>query len=328
MNESLVKLRPAQSTREPRDPALQQALDWFTRLQADDVTDAEREAFAAWLNTDPAHARAYERIAGLWQDPELTAALQRHARTGQRSHTEQDSTGRGSRAALLAAAMLLLVAGLALFRVDIALRADHATGTGESRQYTLADGSTLILNTASAVTVEFDADERHIELLQGEAYFEVRSEAARPFTVDAGPARVRVTGTAFAVRDTGAGQQVAVREGQVEVTGRHGVPVTLTGGQALAIERGRLQEIQTLRADHRLAWLDGRLIFRDRPLAAVVAELDRYHPGLILVTGEALRNRAVSGNYRIDDPPAAAAALAKAVGADLTHVSDYLIILR
>lgn len=308
------------------------ALAWFARLRGEDVSAAERAAFDAWLSADPAHREAYRRVTALWDSAAFGAALRRQAASPPRPAPPPERRRPRWRAAVAAAAALALLAvGIdQAGDLAIALRADHRTATGERERVVLADGSVMVLNTGSAVALDFAPDRRRIRLLAGEAYFEVVTDPARPFEVASDGATVRVVGTAFAVRTAGPEVRVTVRRGQVAVTGtaEPARAVRLGRGEQVAVSEGRPGPKTRVDSEAVLAWLEGRLVIHRRPLGAVVDELRRHHPGWIVVADGRLGGVEVSGNYRLDDPAAVAAALAAATSAELVRVSDYLLILR
>jgi transmembrane sensor len=101
-----------------------------------------------------------------------------------------------------------MAASLALF-LALPAAPDYATKVGEQRQVRLADGSLAALNTDSQLDVAYSTGRRDLTLRQGEAWFQVAHNAARPFEVHVGPVHVRATGTAFSVRraDKGVGRR-------------------------------------------------------------------------------------------------------------------------
>ena len=170
--------------------------------------------------------------------------------------------------------------------------------------------------------------ERGARLLEGTAFFEVAPDSARPFRVAAGPATVTVVGTAFAVRYVDGRVTVTVREGVVDVRGTvPGPAVRLRPGEQVEVTAGGIGESRTVDLTASLAWMDGWLAFEDRPLGAVLAELDRYHPGVIVVPA-GLAGVRVTGSYRLDDPVRTTAQLAGLVHADVARYSDALLVLR
>ena len=97
-------------------------------------------------------------------------------------------------------------------------RGRFSTGKGETKVVALKDGSVVTLNTASEIRVNYSDAVRAVELVRGEALFDVAKNKARPFVVAAGDTSVRVVGTSFTVRHFDAAPvQVLVREGIVEV---------------------------------------------------------------------------------------------------------------
>ena len=202
------------------------------------------------------------------------------------------------------AAVLILAALMHYSGVLVYLSADYATATGQQRRVALPDGSTLLLNSGSAVALDFGAAHRRVRLIEGEAFFEVVRDPDRPFQVTGRFADVEVTGTAFAVRATGERDNVTLQHGSVSVLARSGCAAAV---QAAASPRHRARRrgdrhCRTIDPDIAFAWLEGRIRFRDRPLGRCprrIAPLSsRYHHR---------RQRSdhyirVSGNYRIDDP--------------------------
>lgn len=301
------------------DPALtphQQATEWFALLQGD--ADAQTHtAFQHWLQADPAHAAAYARVEKLWDDADLTAALFATAAQAPRV--------KPWRRLAAAAAVLLAVLGMAhVAGLDVDLIADHTASAGLPQQVTLADGSTLLLDADAAVQVRYGMERREITLLRGRVFATVQPDAARPFRVQAEGVTAQALGTAYSVAAY-RNVAVAVQHGRVAVL-RHDEPVaTLTAGEGVVLEGDGITARPALAAD--FAWTENRLVFADRPLAEVMAELDRYWPGVIWVRDAALAGLRVSGSYRLDDPPAVVAALAAATGAQFFSYAGRVLIL-
>lgn len=323
---------PGEAYRHP-DRVTDAALDWFVTLQSG-AQDAETlSAFQAWRSSDPRHARAYERLAGIDTMPELrVATMERSAVTATPSVNPRTAPRPRARLPLatLVAASVLFAIGLHLYpELGLRLSADVRTSAGERRQVTLPDGSRMMLNTASAAALDFGGDRRTVRLLAGEAYFEVVPDAARPFTVTAGHSTVRVTGTAFAVRTGEAEDSIVLEHGRIAV-GRAGsrdpalelVPGDRVTASALGLSAVVRAEPATL-----LAWRDGRYIFHEQPFSAVVDNFRRYYDGIVLLLGHRSGQERVSGNYRLDDPVAALKALADIAGVPMTVLPGGFIIL-
>ncbi|MBY3757257.1 FecR family protein [Azospirillum formosense] len=320
------------------DPSLplEQALDWFIRLQADDVNEERRQACAAWCAADPRNARAWDLAQAMWVSPLLTDAL---AATATPEEAPRDVAPvvplqpshrfrpLGRRAMAWAAGIMVAI-GLGLAAdLPLRLQADHRTATGVQERLQLADGSLVLMDTGTALATDVEGEERRTRLLRGAAFFEVTPDPARPFRVAAGPAVVTVVGTAFAVRYLDDRATVTVRHGTVDVAHPGGPAVRLSAGEEVVVTASGIGAEHSADLSAALGWVDGRLVFEDRPLREVLDELDRYYPGLIMVP-DSLADRRITGNYRLDDPARTATALAGLVRAETLRVSDALLILR
>lgn len=324
MRETSLPPPPAREELSGPDAAADQALAWFARLRAPAAGAADRAAFESWRAADPAHAAAYAEIEALWASPEFAAAATRHA-------PRRRPASRMVRAVAACAAALLIAAGLgAAADLPTRLRADAMTTVGERRDMTLADGSTVSLNTGSAIALERDGTRRGVRLLSGEAFFDVAQDAARPFEVRAGDALVRVVGTAFSVRRAGEAVYVAVLRGAVQVSadGASDAPLRLGPGDTARVVGGSAESRGRIDVESLMAWREGRFVFHERPLRQVLESLERYQPGWIVVADERLAALPVSGNYKLDEPAAIVDSLAKATGARVTRIAGRLTVLR
>lgn len=200
--------------------------------------------------------------------------------------------------ALAAAAALL---ALLLFLPDEALR--YETGAGETLVVDLPDGSRATLAPASRLTVDDYNDARALTLT-GEAFFEVERGAA--FTVATAEGRVTVLGTSFAVA-TFDGLDVACATGRVRVSTAVDTALLTSGLAASATVDSRLTTAALPVADIG-TWRDGRLTFRNEPLASVAAELGRFYDREIAL-GPDMAARRITIELPIDDLATAAARL-------------------
>ena len=165
------------------------------------------------------------------------------------------------------------------------------TERGQIETVTLAEGSTLRLDTATQLEVRLYRRQREVLLQEGQAMFEV-AQNGRPFHVIAGNTRVTVVGTRFSVRYTPSiadtGVQVAVEEGKVRVAAlqkgeaqAHHYDATagtllVAGQQVYAQNDGTLLPLTQVPADGVASWRDGLVSFLDVPLSQAIAELERY----------------------------------------------------
>ena len=286
---------------------------WVVRLTSGDASPADVEAARAWCRQHPDHQRAFVEARRLWQ-------LAGHMSVP----LEQPKAPRAWRWAT--AAVLVIAVGLGLAHQQ-AWDADYRTGHGEQRRIALADGSQVLLDSDSAVDVSLRDDRREIVLRKGEALFEVAHDPQRPFRVEAGAVSATALGTVYAVRRQESGVQVTVAQGRVAVQG-DGADVTLAAGEQVAWRGGALQARESVDTGKVLAWRDGRLVFEMTPLADVLAELQRYRPGFLLIGDDSLRGLKVSGTFRLDRLDEALGTLEQAFALRVERYTDYVLVFR
>lgn len=278
------------------DPVWQRALEWRRRLTAAPEDQSLHAEHARWLGENPAHAEAQMRLETVWR-------LSGRVPSGTVVPFPRRRSGR--RLSWAAVAMAACLALAVMPRLWPGGGADYHTAIGETRRLTLSDGSVVHLDGASAIDVAMEEGQRMIALRQGQAFFEVTPDRARPFTVSAGEVRVTVVGTAFDVRRGDDAVLVAVRSGAVRVASA-GREVLLAPGDQLVLDtvggnwtRSRVEPALVA------SWRDGRLAVDGVAISEVVEELRSHHTGLILLDDAELGRRRVSGVYDLSDPMAA-----------------------
>ena len=315
-------------TRSTRKQISAEAVDWFLRLQKSSAAGSDRQSFSEWLLRSTAHVEEYLRVSCSWHLVNLgaegdleTAALVAEAK----KHHETDNVvplpsrfGRrsppaGSAAVFFArpwpALAASLVAGIAVWAIYLGWHSPvtFQTVVGEQRSFALQDGSIVFLNTNSKVRVGWLPAQRHIELVRGEARFKVAKDARRPFIVATATAAVRAVGTVFNVRAEPFSTQVAVLEGQVDVTKEASIaipsvaPVRLGAGERAAVSSLGIQTDTGPPIESVMAWTERRLVFRDQPLDVVVHEFNRYRTHPLILDDPALAALRISGVFDLND---------------------------
>jgi transmembrane sensor len=206
-----------------------------------------------------------------------------------------------------------------------------ATNVGQRDSVRLADGTRVLLAPESRLTVAmgYGNTVREVELT-GEAYFDVRHDAARPFAVHAGGADIRDLGTTFTVRVArDSGVRVAVTSGSVSLAPASASPnaaVVLRPGDAgtlgldgrMLVERGGTTEPDT-------AWTSGRLVFREAPVSSVRSELRRWY-GIDLVIDSAFAARHLSMTFDGESADRVLQVIALSLGAELQRQGNTAVI--
>jgi transmembrane sensor len=281
--------------------ALREAARWYAELQDDAAGPDLWRRFQAWERR-PGNAAAFRQV-----EAALSTLDRARASAG-----SQRARPRWPVAAGVAAALLLAVFGGAQVMgreaTPVPAVLTYATGTGEQEAVTLADGSRIVLNTASRVEVSFSGKERRIVLTEGQALFEVRREA-RAFVVAAGGAETRALGTRFDVYlPAGEGLQVTLLEGLVSVSGgAAGGSIILSPGEQMTLLSGK-RSVTRVDVSRAGSWTTGMVAFTDATLAGAADELNRYSD-IKLRVDEAIAGERISGSFRAGDPDAFAAAL-------------------
>lgn len=286
----------------------EQALDWVLRIQ--DPYFADWEGHAAWLNADPRHLVAFDRVA-LLVDLASGDLLSADAPGGPFPGIAANDNpppaapvrqaGRPRRAAWAAAGAGAIASGIAaLLVITPALRGGETdvirTRAGERRAVTLGDGTRMVLNGDTAVTLTRTAP-RSVTLDAGEAFFVVAHDAARPFRVRAGTVVLEDVGTAFDVARARDATEIAVREGAVAFD-PDGAAVRLASGDAARVAGG-VATMRSVDPGSVGGWRDGRLAFRDTALIDVADSIGRSIGAPVAVDARVAARR-FSGVVRIE----------------------------
>jgi transmembrane sensor len=298
-----------------------EAARWFARVRSGEIDSPTDKAWTDWMAADEAHAKAYEDLELTWelaeelrQRPEIQGLLKDLDQTLQQSPTARTRTRpfglRMNWPLGLAACALLGICALAtLFVVDRPVRADYATDVGEQKTVTLADNSVIALNTATHVQVTYSRSLRRVDLLAGEALFEVNKDSRRPFEVHALHGSTTAVGTEFDVHVTDAEAAVTVLKGTVRVKSTETAPPDkaslVSAGQATDYTaEGMMSVIRKADIDKVRAWQAKRILIADEALSDALNDYNRYIKVPITIGDPALASRHINGVFRIGDEEA------------------------
>jgi transmembrane sensor len=309
------------------------ASGWLVLLESGEATAEDRRRFADWLAADPAHPVAYREAERFWVG--LDGLNGQDVRDLDR-YLEDDTSAspivrRTYRRQLTAmAATVLLVTAIGLWVTTVwHPRGDYHTATGEQQTVTLADGSTVQLNTETALSVALNKETRRLMLHRGEAFFTVAPDTSRPFEVSAGGGTIRALGTAFNVRTDSDRVTVTVTEHSIRIM-THGQPTAeVHSGERISYSAdGRIGQIERADVTRALAWQRHRLIFENQPLADVLEELARYRSGWILLRDPSLRTLSVTGVFDTAQPNHILLAIEESLPIRTVKLTDQLILLH
>jgi transmembrane sensor len=364
------------------DPVLREAAEWFVELRGGNISGERIAQWQQWL-FEAAHRQAFERVDSLWRlAAGVNAQWPSEAEVGRdeyggdegiaawRARTRPDVAMKGKRrwlrhAPLMAGAwrwsragffaltastlVVAVITGLIYWpAISVFLQGRTPisvhTGIGEQRTVTLQDGTTISVGPDTALTATLRTHSRTIVLKTGEAYFHVKWDPARPFTVHIGRSTVTDLGTTFDVQHVGSGIVVSIAEGVVRVTtprarkwsGAKSRPTSprgrllafrLNGGQSLALEPfDTAPRISSIDPKWVGGWRQGRLHYLDEPLGSIVADLDRYSTRRIIVADPRIARLRVTAVVSVHDIDAWVASLSAAFPVQVVRRTDSEVI--
>lgn len=309
-------------------PAIvRRAAQWMARLWAEDASDQDAAACAAWRAAHPDHERAWQRLQQF--DRQFEAIPRAAAR--QSLHNGLPRNHGSRRRALQALAIIMSGGGAAMLAKESDLwqraGADYRTAVGETRTLAMSDGTQVVLDTASAVDARYSDSERRLVLRAG-AMLVTSAPGNRPLLVQTAAGLVRAIGTCFAVRDNGGVSRVDVFEGAVQLLPSH----ALDGGMLLRARRRASFTRQAVHAasevaDSAAAWTQGKLVAERLRLADLLAELGRYRHG-VLHCDEAVAGLRVTGVFSLHDTDRALRSLAASLPVRLVYRTRYWVTLQ
>lgn len=327
---------PRATTEDVPDELFEEAARWLTRLREPDVSPRMRRQFQRWLSRDVRRARAYDQACRLW------GALDKPAKQAAAEHDDvvaeppktpiaRSSKRAARKIACAVATAVCVVAWSWWYRGGLDdLRADYITAPGVHQQYVLKDGTMIDLNTDTAVAVDMKDGHRSVHIFRGEAYFTVTHNASAPFTVWTANGRVVDVGTAFNVRIKGSRTIVSLVEGNVGVSAGADASsnANLRPHEEVVVDGAHLGTPTTFDVSPTTAWRKGQMVFYQTSLRDVVAELNRYQGGRIVILGGRLRHLPVTGVFSTDDPTEAIHVIEATLGVSEFRLADALIILH
>jgi transmembrane sensor len=299
---------------DPTLPGMSNRADYWAMKMSDGsgtLTEAELTEFHSWLAEDPANEDEFRRaVAVIHMAGDLSPAQQSALISPSGAGTGEGGKVAGRRnvlkyAALAASlAMVFVLGGLFLDQRGV-FGETYTTKTGEQYTAKFPDGSIAYLNTRTQVRWRGSGDERRVELLSGEALFDVVHDKDRPFTVVLDGSEIRVLGTRFNVyRKDGGDVVVTVVEGLVEVRGAgqdgatpEWVRHVRASEQMSYRPTGLVGEPRETNAIAAVQWREGKYVPPPGgvPLSVVLEELTRYSDKRIVMRDGRLGARTVSG---------------------------------
>jgi transmembrane sensor len=288
---------------------LKEALAWVIRLHSGEATQEDGAAVKRWRQQSEEHEQAFRDAVKLWRAfgdatravavPTIVAEPKRPvaARAAQLLTSRRGMLGGLITAS--AATYFVIQPPLGLWPSLQELSADYRTSKGERRDVNLWKDVSLKLNTQTSIAARNSQSDPEIELISGETAVNARREGARPFVVKAANGRISAARAEFDARCLGGNVSVFCVDGAVfvEAGSRN---LRLRKGEQVSYGADGLGTPSALDTEQATGWQNGLLIVRDRALADVVEEVNRYRPGKIVIMNSRLGRRMITGTFQLD----------------------------
>ncbi len=284
-----------------------QARAWLRLLATENVSPADAEAFKHWLDISTAHKAAFNEVKHRWavMKPAAGEYLRAHPYATSVHGTAPRTTPLGRRAFLGGAVSAAALAGVAVMYPPGAgwpspgeWTADDRTAVGEQRILALSSQTTVVLNTQTSIRHQSERGSiTGIDLIKGEAAIDLDGAMAR-FCVVAGTGRSMADRGRFEVRHLRGQVCVTCVEGIARVEHPLGTR-TLHARQQTVYDAAAVSGVATVQAEEIAAWRRGELIFNEVRLVDVLAEINRYRVGHVVLLNDAMREQRVTGRFLI-----------------------------
>ncbi|WIO75129.1 FecR domain-containing protein [Porticoccaceae bacterium LTM1] len=328
------------------------AADFVAKLYLEGLTVTELERLDSWLAEGGSNPEEYRLALETWElvgqcSPKDELPVSR----GVSVPTKPGSKGLLRGMSWAAAILMVIVFGGMLWpeqKVNVPSSVTYTTLTGERSTYDLPDGSKVQLNTNSRIRVTFDASRRRVDLLYGQAFFDVVADATSPFQVGLGSKRITVLGTKFDVYRRPFSVTVGVVDGEIAL---HSVSVaTFSDGELHTARAGEILNEENLRIKAGLLvelndgggmqatslgeggtyplWREGLVKFRNTELSEMVRELNRYSRKKILIEDSRIMSLRISAVFPVDDIHSIIESLEKMFGITVVEHPDRISLLK
>jgi len=268
---------------------------YLWRFFAGQATTEEKDILAQWVKKDDLHKTEFQRVRELFYNTKY-APLRPKLNKKKAFESLQKAATKKSFSSILLRPMLAVAASVTIiFGIGMYFYLQQSVSKSNSSiayhyskdnaSYILPDKSVVQLNKRSKIRYQTGISDKRAVTLTGEAYFDIKHNAARPFEITAGALKVRVLGTAFNVNARNVDSiVVSVTRGRVKLISLNDTSnsVILTIGQSACFVRNSFCAVQSF-PQNVLAWKDKSLQFKATPLIDVIKNLSVYFDTAIVI---------------------------------------------
>jgi len=318
---------------------IQKATEWYIQLTSGQATEDDYRAWRSWKNAQPEHEHAWQTLEAATQpfsavDKSLGLMTLNNMGQSTDKNSVTKNTVSGRRQALKHLSVLLIIgaSGMLAYRTRPwqLVMVDHSTDVGERREIMLQDGTRLILNTGSAIAINFTDTQRLVTLYKGEVLIETGHEhhqPYRPLIVNSEDGAVTALGTRFSLRQHTSHTSVNLFDGALNIKPKQAASGTLlNAGESIRFDQtGILQKTSlTAGAD---AWSTGFLIADKMPLGKFIEELARYKSGTLRCDPQ-VANLEISGAYPIHDIDSVLSSISEHLPVRIETFTRYWVVVK
>ncbi|WP_240350465.1 FecR domain-containing protein [Pseudomonas viridiflava] len=320
-------------SQEPSPQIVKQAIQWSIRLNSQGHDPRLREQCEQWRVAHADHECAWQRIQAL--NGELNSRFQSLLAPGAALEALENSAQRlGRRQALKLLSGLVVVGSTAWLSREVMpwqqWSADFATHVGQRGRYQLPDGSSLQLNTDSAVDQDFNAERRLITLDRGEILLgcgaDVKSPTRRPLLVQSRHGLFEGLHGRFVVRQYQDQTRISVLEGQSIIRSPVASPITVDAGQHYLVSSREAVQLPELNMDAG-AWSEGLIVTRNMRLRDLLTEVGTYRHGHLGCADDVADLR-LSGVFRLEDTDKLLAVITQTLPVQLRYRTRWWVTLQ
>lgn len=310
------------------------AADWLQRRNFWTWTAEDQVQLDAWLAQSRTYRIAYWRQKSVWENAQRLSALRPLAQV----RSKRDAAHSNRPLVLKIAAAAIAVAALGAGAVSSFWKpnnqdAVYATPVGGRETITLFDGSQIELNTDTVLRLRKNTKARIAVLEKGEAFFDIKHNAARPFSVTAAGHRVIDLGTKFVVWNMPGKLEVSLLEGRASFESTNAVnvkPTVLSPGDAVVATTHAIKVTRksTDELGIELGWRRGLLTFYRSSLMDAAAEMNRYNERKIVVADAAAAKELIDGTFPANDVDLFGRMAHSVLGLRVQNKGDAIVISR
>jgi len=307
--------------------ALTTATEWYLRLHAEEVSEADLLTFKQWKEATPENSQAWARIQ------QVNESFEGLEPVATKVVLQQRPKSLARRQALKNMSILLVAggAGYMAYRQQPwqDMWAEYATDTGVSRTLQLHDQTKLVLNTNTAIDTHFSETGRNIHLIKGEVLIETGHGAGSeaPFSVLTKFGKVTALGTRFSVRVHENYMSINVYKDTVRIeTLAQNQQKILTENQTATCNEHGISNVQALALGSDL-WIKDILVVTNMPLKTFLSEVNRYYTGF-LRCDPSIAQMAISGSFPLSDIQAIFANLQSTYPIQIESFTSYWVTLK